>query len=37
MSDQMAGAVIMWVIGSMIFLIPAVLITVKLLQQESLA
>jgi putative membrane protein len=36
-SDQMAGAVIMWVIGSMIFLIPAVLITVKLLQQDSLA
>jgi cytochrome c oxidase assembly factor CtaG len=36
MADQAAGAVVMWVIGSMVFLIPAVVITVRLLQQESL-
>jgi cytochrome c oxidase assembly factor CtaG len=30
--DQAAGAVIMWVIGSFVFLIPAVGITLKLLQ-----
>jgi len=35
MSDQVIGAVIMWVIGSMVFLIPAVLITIRLLQQDS--
>jgi putative membrane protein len=35
MSDQVVGAVIMWVTGSMVFLIPAVFITVRLLQQES--
>jgi putative membrane protein len=34
-SDQVVGAVIMWVIGSMFFLIPAIFITVGLLQQES--
>jgi putative membrane protein len=34
-SDQVVGAVIMWVIGSMVFLIPAIFITVGLLQQES--
>jgi putative membrane protein len=33
MSDQIVGAVIMWVIGSMVFLIPAVFVTVNLLQQ----
>jgi cytochrome c oxidase assembly factor CtaG len=33
MPDQVAGAVIMWVIGSLVFLVPAVLITFKLLQQ----
>jgi cytochrome c oxidase assembly factor CtaG len=31
-SDQRAGAVVMWVIGSMVFLIPAVVITFRLLQ-----
>ena len=36
MADQAAGAVIMWVIGSMVFLIPAIFITVRLLQQESM-
>ena len=30
--DQAAGAVIMWVLGSIIFLIPAVVVTTKLLQ-----
>jgi putative membrane protein len=35
MSDQVTGAVIMWVIGSLVFLIPAVFITVRLLQQDS--
>jgi cytochrome c oxidase assembly factor CtaG len=33
--DQVVGAVIMWVIGSMVFLIPAIFITARLLQQES--
>lgn len=35
LSDQRAGAVIMWVIGSVIFLLPAVFITVRLVQQDS--
>lgn len=35
MTDQVAGAVIMWVIGSLVFLIPAVFVTVRLLQQDS--
>ena len=35
LSDQRAGAVIMWVIGSLIFLIPAFFVTLLLLQQES--
>ena len=35
MADQVAGAVIMWVVGSLVFLIPAVFITVRLLQKES--
>lgn len=34
-SDQVAGAVIMWVIGSLVFLIPAIIITIRLLQQET--
>ena len=34
-ADQVTGAVIMWVIGSMVFLIPAVFVTIKLLQQET--
>jgi cytochrome c oxidase assembly factor CtaG len=33
--DQRAGAVIMWVIGSLVFLIPAVSITYRLLQQNE--
>jgi putative membrane protein len=35
MADQVTGAVIMWVVGSMVFLIPAVFITFSLLQQDS--
>jgi putative membrane protein len=35
MADQVVGAVIMWVIGSLVFLIPAIFITVRLLQQDS--
>jgi putative membrane protein len=31
-ADQAAGAVIMWVLGSVVFLVPAVAITAKLLQ-----
>jgi putative membrane protein len=31
--DQRTGAVIMWVIGSLVFLVPAVLITYRILQQ----
>ena len=31
-ADQAAGAVIMWVLGSVVFLIPAVAITTRLLQ-----
>jgi cytochrome c oxidase assembly factor CtaG len=35
LADQVAGAVIMWVIGSLVFLLPAIYITIRLLQQES--
>jgi cytochrome c oxidase assembly factor CtaG len=35
LSDQRAGAVLMWVIGSLIFLVPAVFLTVKLLQRDQ--
>jgi len=35
LGDQVVGAVIMWVLGSTTFLLPAVFITVRLLQQES--
>jgi putative membrane protein len=34
-TDQVTGAVIMWVIGSLVFLIPAVFVTIRLLQQET--
>jgi putative membrane protein len=34
-SDQVIGAVIMWVLGSLVFLIPAVFVTIKLLRQEA--
>lgn len=34
-ADQVTGAVVMWVIGSVVFLVPAMLITLRLLQQNS--
>ena len=34
-SDQVAGAVIMWVVGSLIFLIPVIFVTFRLLRQEG--
>jgi cytochrome c oxidase assembly factor CtaG len=34
-ADQEAGAVIMWVLGSLVFLIPAIVITIRLLEQNS--
>jgi len=35
LADQVVGAVIMWVIGSLFFLVPAALITISLIQQDS--
>ena len=35
LSDQRGGAVVMWVIGSLVFLLPALYITVSLLQQNN--
>jgi putative membrane protein len=35
LSDQRTGAVVMWVIGSMVFLVPAMFITVELLQRDQ--
>jgi putative membrane protein len=35
LSDQALGAVIMWVVGSLVFLVPAVFVTVHLLQRET--
>ncbi len=35
LNDQRTGAVIMWVIGSLVFLAPAIYITVSLLQQTN--
>ena len=35
LSDQILGAVIMWIIGSFVFLAPATLITFRLLQIPS--
>jgi putative membrane protein len=32
LADQRAGAVVMWVLGSLVFLIPAIVLTVRLLQ-----
>jgi putative membrane protein len=34
-ADQVVGAVIMWVVGSFIFLVPAIFVTFKLLRQET--
>jgi putative membrane protein len=35
LTDQIVGAVIMWVVGSLVFLVPAVFVTVRLLQQDG--
>jgi cytochrome c oxidase assembly factor CtaG len=35
LTDQVTGAVIMWVLGSTIFLVPAFYITLRLLQQDK--
>jgi putative membrane protein len=35
-SDQVVGAVVMWVLGSVVFLIPAIFVTLKLLRQERI-
>jgi cytochrome c oxidase assembly factor CtaG len=35
LSDQRAGAVVMWVIGSLIFLVPAIVLTFRLLQPRE--
>ena len=35
LSDQRAGAVVMWVVGSLVFLVPAVFLTIRLLQPAS--
>ncbi|QHN03646.1 cytochrome c oxidase assembly protein [Granulicella sp. WH15] len=35
LGDQMAGAVVMWVVGSLAFLVPAVFVTIRLLQQNK--
>ena len=35
LSDQRAGAVVMWVIGSLIFLMPAIVLTFRLLQPRE--
>jgi len=34
-ADQITGAVIMWVVGSLFFLVPAVVVTLRLLEQDS--
>jgi cytochrome c oxidase assembly factor CtaG len=33
--DQRAGAVAMWLIGSLVFLVPAAILTIRLLQREQ--
>ncbi len=35
LSDQRAGAVVMWVIGSLVFLVPAIVLTFRLLQPRE--
>jgi putative membrane protein len=35
LSDQRAGAVVMWVIGSVVFLVPAVVLTIRLLHRDA--
>jgi putative membrane protein len=35
LADQRAGAVVMWVVGSLVFLVPAIVLTVRLLQHDG--
>jgi putative membrane protein len=35
LADQRAGAVVMWVIGSVVFLVPAIVLTVRFLQDDG--
>jgi cytochrome c oxidase assembly factor CtaG len=35
LADQRAGAVVMWVVGSLVFLVPAIVLTVRLLQHQT--
>jgi len=35
LADQRAGAVVMWVVGSLVFLVPAVVLTFRLLQGDG--
>jgi putative membrane protein len=35
LSDQRAGAVVMWVVGSLVFLVPAIVLTFRLLQPRE--
>ena len=37
MSDQIVGAVTMWVVGSLVFLVPVVMIAMNLLQSHKLS
>ena len=35
LSDQRAGAVTMWVVGSLVFLVPAIVVTFRFLQPQE--
>lgn len=35
LSDQVAGAVIMWVVGSLVFLVPAVVVTFRIVERDT--
>jgi cytochrome c oxidase assembly factor CtaG len=35
LADQRAGAVVMWVVGSLVFLVPAVVLTIRFLQHDG--
>jgi cytochrome c oxidase assembly factor CtaG len=37
LSDQIVGAVTMWVVGSLVFLVPVVMIAMNLLQSHKLS
>jgi putative membrane protein len=35
LSDQIAGAVVMWVVGSLVFLVPAVVVTFRIVERDA--